>query len=108
MSDHHLKRIWSRSTGWVALALGLAACSAAQIPMDEATAAKAPGEIVADCCSGAGDYPDWAIELADANVELMRQVGLIQLRRPWRDLYGHRSAAARRRAVASESTRSVA
>ncbi|MEJ2001836.1 MAG: YiiX/YebB-like N1pC/P60 family cysteine hydrolase [Maritimibacter sp.] len=81
MSDHHLKQIWTRSAGWIALALGLAACSAAQVPMDEVTAAKAPGEIVADCCSGAGDYPDWAIELADANVELMRQVGLIQLRR---------------------------
>ena len=36
---------------------------------------------VAECCTGAGDYPVWALELADANDELMRAVGLIQLRR---------------------------
>lgn len=39
-----------------------------------------PAEIVAGCCQGAGPYPDWMIALGDANVDTLRQIGLIQLR----------------------------
>ncbi|MEZ5768168.1 MAG: hypothetical protein R3D80_11190 [Paracoccaceae bacterium] len=64
----------------LALALAMTGCAAPQVPLD-AAAAQAPSETLADCCTGTGDYPTWAIELADRNVEFMRAVGLIQLRR---------------------------
>lgn len=70
-----------RLPGRLTVALSLAACASSP----EATAppgnSRTPGEIVADCCTGTGRYPTWAIELADANAELMRQAGLIELRR---------------------------
>ena len=64
----------------LALALAMTGCAAPQVPLD-AAAAQAPSETLADCCTGTGDYPTWAIELADRNVEVMRAVGLIELRR---------------------------
>lgn len=65
----------------VSAALALMGCAAAPVVSDAPDTARTPSEIVSGCCSGTGDYPPWAIELADANVELMRRIGLIQLRR---------------------------
>jgi hypothetical protein len=65
----------------LAVALSLAGCTAAPVVTDAQDTARAPGEIVSGCCTGTGDYPIWAIELADANVEIMREVGQIELRR---------------------------
>ncbi|MEZ5722431.1 MAG: hypothetical protein R3D59_12895 [Paracoccaceae bacterium] len=39
-----------------------------------------PGEIVAGCCTGDDTYPEWVIAFAEANIETVRQLGLIQLR----------------------------
>ncbi|MGP6089604.1 YiiX/YebB-like N1pC/P60 family cysteine hydrolase [Antarctobacter jejuensis] len=61
------------------LVAGLAGC-AAQVPVDRALAARPAGEILAGCCDTEETYPDWLIRLADANVEPLRRVGLIQLR----------------------------
>ena len=52
----------------------------AGVPMPQEVARAEPAQIVAGCCQGAGPYPDWMITLADANVETLRQLGLIQLR----------------------------
>lgn len=65
----------------LAAALSLAGCAAPPMVTDPPGSSGTPAEIVSGCCAGTGDYPPWAIELADANVELMRRVGLIQLRR---------------------------
>lgn len=65
----------------LAMALSLAGCAVAPVVTAPPDSALTPKEIVAECCTGAGNYPAWAIEFADANVELIRQVGLIQLRR---------------------------
>lgn len=56
----------------------LAGC--ADRPLPPESAQTAPAEIVVGCCQGAGPYPDWLIGLADANVETLRQLGLIQFR----------------------------
>jgi hypothetical protein len=58
----------------------LTGCGATNIVTDQEAEPPAPADIVAGCCDSAGVYPDWVIELADANVETMRQVGLIQFR----------------------------
>lgn len=58
--------------------LALTSCGDRPVPAQAAQAA--PAEIVAGCCEGTGPYPDWMIALADANVETLRQLGLIQFR----------------------------
>lgn len=65
---------------FVALVIALAGCAAPPVPRDEALTARPMQEILAGCCDSAGLYPDWLIRLADANVEPLRQLGLIQLR----------------------------
>lgn len=67
--------------GLLAAALVIAGCAGPHASIDTTSAALPPAEIVEGCCRETGAYPDWALELADANVEVMRQVGLIQLRR---------------------------
>ncbi|MGI3184932.1 YiiX/YebB-like N1pC/P60 family cysteine hydrolase [Nioella aestuarii] len=68
---------WRAGVAGMAL-LGLAGCSDQPVPADIAQAA--PADITAGCCQGTGSYPDWMIELADANVGTMRRLGLIQFR----------------------------
>lgn len=60
------------------LLLVLTGCANTPLPPEAAQAH--PAGIVAGCCQGAGPYPDWMIDLADANVETLRQLGLIQFR----------------------------
>ncbi|HCQ65102.1 MAG TPA: hypothetical protein DIU07_08060 [Rhodobacteraceae bacterium] len=92
------RRPWWRGER-LAVALSLAGCAAAPVVTDGQDTSRPPREIVSGCCNGTGDYPTWAIELADANVELMRQVGLIQLRR------GHLEAVPEARALVEAALR---
>ncbi len=61
------------------VACALAGC-AAQPSVDRALTGLPATEVVAGCCDAGDTYPDWLIRLADANVEPLRRVGLIQLR----------------------------
>ena len=66
--------------GLLAAALVLSACASTEAPADMAADPREPGQILAGCCDRTGPYPDWMLDLADANTETLRRVGLIQLR----------------------------
>jgi len=55
----------------------------AQSPTPPSASELRPGQIVAGCCDGAETYPDWMINLAEANIGTLRRLGLIQLRPGW-------------------------
>lgn len=69
----------TRRAGLLLAAGALAGC-ATRPPTEAYFAARAPAEIVQGCCDAGETYPDWLVALADANVEALRQVGLIQFR----------------------------
>lgn len=62
------------------LALSLAGC-ASPGGLAPPNPAGNPAALVADCCTDTGAYPDWALALADRNIEIIRAVGQIELRR---------------------------
>ena len=72
-----------RWLGIAGLVSGLAGCALSS-PEDRtekrAMTLLPAGEIVDGCCDAGDTYPDWLIGLADANVETLRRIGLIQLR----------------------------
>lgn len=61
-------------------AVVLSGCATPDMPLDSAATGIPPGEIVAGCCTGDDTYPEWVIAFAEANIETVRQLGLIQLR----------------------------
>ncbi len=64
----------------IGVALAVSGCATQDAPPDGTSAGLDPADIVAGCCSGAETYPDWVIELADANTDTLRHVGQIQFR----------------------------
>lgn len=80
LSIRELLRAGLWRLGAIAAALALSGCTATHAPLDSATAARDPADIVDGCCNGAGPYPEWVIDWADANTETIRHFGLIQLR----------------------------
>ncbi len=65
----------------MAAALFVSGCGSQNTRLDDVATDITPAQIVAGCCYEAGaPHPAWAIELADANAEALRQLGLIQLR----------------------------
>ena len=89
----------SRRVGTAAGALALTACAMPDTPLDAASAALEPAEIVADCCAAAETYPEWVVDLAEANIETVRHLGLIQFRP------GYLTRDPRPRAVVEEALR---
>lgn len=75
------------------MAFTLSGCAAPTITTSVPRASLSPGQIVEGCCDRAGPYPDWVLRLADAHSDMLRRVGLIQLR-PGR-IQNHPAALAR-------------
>lgn len=71
---------WRARVAAAGAALALSGCATLDAPMDMAVSKSPPGEIVAGCCTADATYPDWVIALAEANIETVRQLGLIQFR----------------------------
>jgi len=64
----------------LAAVLFVSGCGEQNAPLDNRAAVIAPTEILADCWNWARNYPEWAVELADANAEMFRRLGGVQLR----------------------------
>ncbi|MCB1355869.1 MAG: hypothetical protein KDK53_05000 [Maritimibacter sp.] len=93
------RRRTCRPFGGVLGLFALAGCAGTPAPLTLEAGAPSSVVEVAACCTGTGDYPVWALELADRNVDLMRRVGLIQLRR------GRLEAVPEARALVEEALR---
>ena len=66
---------------WLVATLALAGCTGGPTRDLLLPETDAPDEITAGCCQTVGTYPTWVLELADRNVDVIRAVGQIELRR---------------------------
>ena len=69
-----------RVSGAFFICAGLSGCGVPTGPVDPPDPDLRAPAIVAGCCTQAERYPDWMVDLATANSDLVREIGKVQLR----------------------------